>query len=186
MNRKSFEQRFLEKVAIGDGNECWVWTAATNGVGYGKMSLGLAQGDAYRLIGAHRASWMIFRGCIPAGQLVLHHCDNPPCVNPDHLFLGGKSENAIDMVRKNRHKAAVRPDTVSRGEANGRAKLNIEQVRVIRSRLAAGETIAHIARVFAVSESLVRAIAQGRLWRGITPSPAEVSPSHTFPEQALA
>lgn len=90
------------------------------------------------------------------------------------------------MVRKNRHKAAVRPDTVSRGEANGRAKLTIEQVRVIRSRLAAGETIAHIAQVFAVSESLVRAIAQGRLWRSITPSPAEVSPSHTFPEQALA
>jgi hypothetical protein len=76
---------------------CWIWTAYTLPNGYGKMSYG---GHPPRF--AHRLSFMAFKGEIPEGMSVCHKCDTPSCVNPDHLFLGTQSDNAIDMVRKMR------------------------------------------------------------------------------------
>jgi hypothetical protein len=75
---------------------CWVWSGATNRKGYGVY---IFRG---KYVGAHRVAWTLFRGPIPDGLFVLHRCDNPPCLNPDHLFLGTHNDNMIDMVLKGR------------------------------------------------------------------------------------
>jgi hypothetical protein len=80
-----------------------LWTGAKKAGGYGVMGRG-RRGDL--LIKAHRAAWEIFRGPIPEGQNVLHRCDNPGCVNPEHLFLGSLADNAQDMARKGRNGGA--------------------------------------------------------------------------------
>ena len=76
---------------------CWLWTGPKNKPGYGAT----AWANSPEPI-ASRLSWHLLRGPIPEGLMILHHCDNPPCVNPDHLFLGNKSDNAKDHVNKGR------------------------------------------------------------------------------------
>jgi hypothetical protein len=94
--RKPWPGRFWEKVLKTDG--CWVWIAARNPLGYGLASV------ESRTIKAYRVSWELSNGPIPKGLCVLHRCDNPPCVNPDHLFLGTIRDNNIDRQRKGRTK----------------------------------------------------------------------------------
>tara|TARA_R110000868_G_scaffold90170_1_gene250595 strand:+ start:277 stop:816 length:540 start_codon:yes stop_codon:yes gene_type:complete len=96
-NDLKMEERFWEKVQKSE-HGCWEWKSARGGpMQYGVMSFG---GNARN---AHRISWMINKGPIPEGKFVLHKCDNPTCVNPDHLFLGGYLENNRDMTQKKRH-----------------------------------------------------------------------------------
>lgn len=90
-------QRFWNKVDKRTEDECWIWMGAKVNGGYGCITV-----DSENIV-AHRYSWIIHNGNIPAGLLVCHHCDNPPCVNPIHLFLGTNSDNTLDMVEKNRH-----------------------------------------------------------------------------------
>ena len=94
-NRMEAEKRFWAQVRMGPG--CWEWTGRPNGnMGYGTIKV---NGKAAP---AHRYSWIINRGPIPPGFLVLHRCDRPLCVNPEHLFAGTQSDNVIDCVRKGR------------------------------------------------------------------------------------
>jgi len=87
-------ERFHEKVRFGRG--CWLWTGATMWKGYGAI------GYFGKVLRAHRVAWELCVGPIPRGRQVLHHCDNPACVRPNHLFLGTARDNSRDMSAKGR------------------------------------------------------------------------------------
>lgn len=90
-------ERFWAKVTKGDG--CWLWTGHRLKHGYGVISVGGRKGRPEL---AHRVAWVLTNGAISGDQAVLHRCDNPPCVRPDHLFLGSQADNMIDMRTKGR------------------------------------------------------------------------------------
>jgi len=134
---------------------CWLWLGGVRGhMGYG--SLRLRDG---RTVGAHRLSFELFNGPIPAGMKVCHRCDVPTCINPAHLYLGTDIENKADSVAKGRHNI---------GERNGHAILGPDQIPVIRGRRSSGDYIKQIARDYGVSEGAISAIVNGRSWRHIT------------------
>jgi hypothetical protein len=123
--------------------ECLVWTGARNDVGYGQMSV------AGKVVYVHRRAWEVARGGIPAGMYVCHHCDNPPCFLPAHLFLGTNSDNQRDAVAKGRK---------PRGEQHLGARLTDAQVEEIR---ATTGNQREIAKRYGVSQSLVSRLRSG-------------------------
>ena len=138
--------RFWSKVTRSDG--CWEWQAYRDARGYGKFGVGMG---CYL---AHRLSHFIATGTDPGRLHVCHRCDNPPCVNPDHLFLGTARDNSHDREAKGR-------GNQPRGLANGRAKLSDDDVRGIRRMIRQGFTHRATADEFGVSESYVSNIISG-------------------------
>ncbi len=154
-------ERFMEKVAA-ESDGCWTWVAETNDEGYGKFYWDAEEPKTL----AHRASWRLFRGPIPQGLHVLHHCDNPPCVRPDHLFLGTPKDNSVDCVNKDRLITPRRLARTAKGERHGMAKLTAPEVEEIRRRYAAGGVgQKRLAAEFGVSQRLIGKIVNGELWR---------------------
>lgn len=99
--RRSLEDRFWSKVRIGEPDDCWEWTATRFPSGYGNFSMGArSQGK----VGAHRVAYELANGPIPPGMDICHHCDNPPCCNPRHLYAGSVSDNLRDAVRRGRRR----------------------------------------------------------------------------------
>lgn len=147
------EARFWERVQKHDGDGCWVWLGATStNMRYGCMSLGRQRSVQY----THRLSWELANGPIPPGLCVLHRCDNPPCVRPDHLFLGTRRDNMTDKVEKGRQQ---------RGEQTGSAVLTETQVAEILLAYATGEfPVLGLAGEYGVEEATVRAIVNGQTW----------------------
>lgn len=94
-------ERWLEKVALGDLDDCWPWMASRDPDGYGRFQYPTPSGQVHTR--AHR--WIVehLRGPIPAGHVVMHTCDSPPCVNPAHLTIGTPLDNNADKVAKGRH-----------------------------------------------------------------------------------
>ena len=129
---------------------CWLWTANYDKGGYGRIKY------KGRDIGAHRASWIIYRGSIPPGAFVCHKCDVPECINPDHLYLGNHRENMQDKCTRNRQ---------ARGEGNGQSKLTSEQVLQIKS-----DPRIHriIAASYGIHRVTVSKIKRGKKWGHLT------------------
>lgn len=100
------EDRFWAKVDMRGPDECWLWTASrfTDRYGYGKFNAGTRQ-DETNVVYAHRFAYALMHGPIPDGMQVLHSCDAPPCVNPQHLRLGTPRENTDDKMRRGRYRA---------------------------------------------------------------------------------
>ena len=150
--RKTLEERFWEKVDKKGADKCWEWMGTKSLRGYGSIKI---NGKGVR---AHRFSWEIHNGPIPEGMFVLHHCDNPSCVNPAHLFLGTHADNMKDMVAKGRQAR-------ERGEANRMAKLTEQDVRKIRA-LIKENILAEleISEKFNVAPTTIRDIKHGQNW----------------------
>lgn len=117
---------------------CWRWVGAVNKRGYGVFQIGLADGT----ILAHRMAWMLARATDPTGMQVNHTCDQPDCVNPDHLYLGSQKDNLRDMSTRLRNRI---------GEAHGCARLTDAQVLDLRRRRTQGEGIRALGRAFGIS-----------------------------------
>jgi len=144
--------RFWSKVdARGGPDACWAWIGAKDRAGYGRLRSQRNQGDFI----AHRLSWEFHRGGIPNGLWVLHHCDNPPCVNPAHLFLGTCADNIADRNAKGRTAA---------GSRVAQSKLLEGEVEDIRAALGRKELRRVIAARFGVSPGTIDCIAAGRTW----------------------
>lgn len=153
--------RFMVKFQTDPITKCWQWTANKHWSGYGRILTGSRIDGSRRYVGAHRVAWELFRGAIPEGLCVCHHCDNPSCVNPDHLFLGTLADNCKDRSQKGRNAVAL-------GERNGNAKLSRDQVQEIRRRYSdRGVTQKQLGREFGVSRVQIGKIVNGKLWKHI-------------------
>lgn len=129
----------------GGAAACWLRDGAVTRNGYGKFSRTTA----------HRFAWQSANGAIPKGLNICHTCDNPPCVNPAHLWLGTTAQNVADKIAKGRQ---------LRGESITTAKLCAAQVTNIRERLAHGETCDSLALDFGCSDVQISNIARGKSW----------------------
>jgi len=160
------DNRFWSKVRAGSEQSCWEWTANKNNKGYGLFRPG---GSAPKRL-AHRLSYEDAFGPITAGALVLHECDNPSCVNPRHLRLGGHKENVADMDARGRR--VVNP---MKGELNANAKTTAEEVDAIRRAYLSATPIEEIKAAFGVTQSHLQDIVCGRSWKhllGVGGSPS--------------
>lgn len=161
---------FIESIDRRTDSECWPWRKLWHTpYGHGAMRI------RGRAVLVHRIAFTLWVGSIPDGMLVCHHCDNPPCCNPAHLFLGTIKTNAEDMSRKGRAPATRHPEkylesaklasaSAPLGERCSWAKLNAAQVSEIRA-LRGKQSQSVIAARFGVSQSLVGAIQRGETWK---------------------
>lgn len=148
--------RFIDKVDIRENDECWEWKAAKKRkMGYGVFRVGVSGIDRKQVY-AHRFVWEYVNGPIPVGMYICHKCDNPPCCNPNHLFIGTRADNVKDMVNKGRGRGKI-----FKGSAHGNSKLSEEQVYAIR---AASGSQTKIAKQYGISDVLVCHIKSRKRW----------------------
>jgi hypothetical protein len=150
--RPTQEERFWKYVQKGKPNECWLWIGCVF-----KKRRGYGQFFSGKHSRAHRFSYELHYGKIPDGLMVLHHCDNPPCVNPRHLFCGTAKENTEDMIKKGR---------MSKGEKHPISKLTEKQVVEIRKIGLSGKlTQGEIGKKFGVSNITISDIMRNKKWK---------------------
>lgn len=161
----TIEDRFWARVNKTDS--CWLWVGGKvfgrSHEGYGVITSHVV-GAKQKNIMAHRFSWEFHNGKIPEGMLVCHKCDNPSCVNPEHLFIGTVQDNNIDKLNKGRHRWGH-----MKGTEHGMSKLNDEKVRAIRSDSRFDRIIA---KEYGVSRVTINDIKNRKIWQHVT-SPQE-------------
>lgn len=150
-HRQDEDARWFAKVPIRSIEECWEWSGGRDRVGYGRFRT-----NRYATTKAHRIA-LLRVGNDPGEFKVLHRCDNPPCVNPAHLFIGTLKENTLDMLMKRRH---------------GTAKATPEQVLDWRTRHEAGETYSALAAEAGFDQRTISRAVRGIYWSHVTPPPA--------------
>lgn len=164
---KTPTKRLFEKAVKNDETGCLEWIAASVPFGYGVIAYKGKQQYA------HRVAWQLKNGDIPSGMYVLHKCDNPRCINTDHLFLGTLSDNTQDMIKKNRQR--LNPATGNRnwmsknghlfsGEKNPSSKLCKSTVDEIKHLGSNNLTQKQIAEIIGVSRATVGRILRGESW----------------------
>lgn len=145
-----YEERLMSYVSK-DEDGCWNWTGTVRSSKspYGRLMIGSRSDHSRRSIGAHQLSYLTFVGPIPPGLAVCHKCDNPRCINPEHLFVGTWKENADDRDAKGRNV----PAPILRGESSPWSKLTDQQVAEIRNSQLSSRAIA---KEYGLSDSYVR------------------------------
>jgi len=157
---------FWSKVIKKSG--CWEFQAAKDRDGYHRFGYKLEGSNKYIQCGAHRFIMLIMGYNIPKGYVVCHHCDNPSCVNPEHLFIGTPADNNLDKLLKGRAKAP-------KGEKQANASLTDQQAREIKQRAVVGwrrgynngSNISELAKEYGIPRELVRRIARGELYKHV-------------------
>lgn len=142
---------------------CWIWTGgkSRDSHQYGRIDY---QG---KIRHTHQVSWILTNGPIPQGMHVLHKCDNPPCVNPSHLYLGDDADNHRDAIARGRIGAVLHPESY-RGTGNSKARLDDDKVREIRSRYATGSASSiFLGKLFGVSSTTILKIIKRELWKHV-------------------
>ncbi len=150
--RSTLAKRFWEKVVVRGLDDCWEWTAYKNKNGYGTLQI-----DGESKLATHVLFYLRKGDWPPKGRTCNHHCDNPSCLNPIHIYLGTQKSNVRDRDFRGRGNQA-------KGEKNGRAKLTEEQVRRIKSLLCTGITRVALCRKFGVSRKSIYDIENGKNW----------------------
>jgi hypothetical protein len=145
---------FAKHVSPEPNSGCWLWTAYVTSKGYGVTAI------AGRTARAHRVAWESVNGAIPEGMCVCHRCDNPGCVNPEHLFLGTTQENTSDRDQKGRQ---------AKGSRNAMARLSPDIVRSIRQQAAEGVPVKRIARRLGLKSTTTRCVAKRTAWAWVSP-----------------
>lgn len=150
----ALRERFDAKWMPEPNSGCWLWTASVDKDGYGAFG-GV---NGYRFIRAHRAAWIIYRGEDPNKKSVLHRCDVPSCVNPNHLFLGDAVDNVQDRDLKGR---------TCRGSKRPASKLVEDDISDIRLLAAHGMTQTEIAGIYGVSQAAIGYVLTGTTWKHV-------------------
>ena len=155
-------EKIWDYIDMGEPDVCWVWLRGRRSDGYGILYL-----PGGKQVRAHRLSYELSSGKIPDGLFVLHKCDNPPCCNPNHLFIGTQADNLRDMIEKGRRgKTGYKPGSQI-GEKNYGSKLTEEDIREIRFYLGSGISHESISIMFDVSRGLITQINTGKIWNHI-------------------
>jgi hypothetical protein len=166
MIKQNYIQIFNSKVIQQSG--CWAFNSAKDRDGYHKQSYMLVGENIRRQTGAHRFMLMSLGHTIPPGYVVCHHCDNPSCVNPEHLFIGTVTDNNLDKKSKGRERAP-------KGEQQAHASISDNVARLIKSEAVVGwrsgynngSNLKEVAAKYGVKVELVRRIARGELYKHI-------------------
>ncbi len=156
MRAASLQQRFEDKVAYEPLCGCHLWTGATSKFGYGKLNTGKNKWSL-----AHRVAYNLYKGSIPDDKSVLHQCDVPSCVNPEHLYLGDYKQNALDREERKRGNHAY-------GVRHGRVKLKPEQVIQIRQQYATQKfSFRQLGKIYDVDGKTIADIVRNKLWKSL-------------------
>ncbi|MES2395814.1 MAG: HNH endonuclease [Bacteroidota bacterium] len=155
-------KRFWRNVdVLSDENKCWNWNGGKRRRGYGRFYVQVEKNKDKSFV-ASRISYFIENKVDPVGLTVLHKCDNPSCVNPNHLFLGTPSDNSKDMIEKGRGKMQFKD-----GEDHPGAKITEDIVRDIRSGKYNGLTQIEIGKIFGVVASVISNIKNFKCWKHV-------------------
>lgn len=152
----TLSERFWSKVdRLPGADSCWIWRTNISRLGYGRITVNNRSREA------HRVAWELAHGPIPAGQHVLHACDNTRCVRPDHLHLGGHLDNMREMAERGRRRGPV-------GVSHHFAKFTPEMVRKLRQAHANGASIKSLATAHGVAFNAMWRLIRRKSWAHVT------------------